>query len=244
MVVVQFPKRRHRVASADTGEFSRSLAVTAPPVSRTIASTTSRLGHMRPSAYSVTIVGVTPIAAAKAFLRRLEPSELGSDSHSLSVMDRISSTDGILVQPEIYPGPVVLGISPTRIPVMVKSRAYTRPQKPEAEAPLEKTNFVREWRERPTEEFPGGMSQEALSERSGLSVSSISAYERMTNDPSIDALQKLSNAFGVPRGMILDVDPRQDAELWDAYQRADASQRAALCRIAAGLVPPRKKRRA
>lgn len=53
------------------------------------------------------------------------------------------------------------------------------------------------------------MSQEYLAGESGLSVASISAYERGENDPSVDALKKLSKVFGIPRGMILDIDPNQ-----------------------------------
>jgi transcriptional regulator with XRE-family HTH domain len=126
---------------------------------------------------------------------------------------------------------------------MVKSRAYPRTRQT-TQIVREKTNFLREWRERPTEEFPDGMGQETLADRSGLSVSSVSAYERSENDPSLDALAKLSKALGVPKGMLLDVDPREDPELWDAYLRADAGQREALGRMASGLVgPPKAKKR-
>lgn len=53
------------------------------------------------------------------------------------------------------------------------------------------------------------MSQEELAGEAGLSVASISAYEQENggNEPSVSALKKLSDALGVPRGMILDIDP-------------------------------------
>lgn len=91
-------------------------------------------------------------------------------------------------------------------------------------------HFLRQWRERATPEFPNGMSQEELADRSELSLSSISAYERGTNDPSLEALQKLSKALGVPRGMLVDIDPSENSGLWGAY-------------LQAGIIGPEKTRK-
>lgn len=108
------------------------------------------------------------------------------------------------------------------------------------------TNFIRQWRERPTEENPEGISQGKLAELSKLSDGSISNYETGKSDPSIGALQAISKALGVPRGMLLDVDPTKDPELWDSWLRATPGERQNLNKVAAGLVGPRRpaKRRA
>jgi transcriptional regulator with XRE-family HTH domain len=104
----------------------------------------------------------------------------------------------------------------------------------------EKTNFVREWRE------TKGWTQEELAAESGLSVSSISAYERLTidgNDPSVEALRKLGKALGVPGGMILDIDPTQDPTLWSAFQRATPDQRRDMGRAFDAMVGPQKRKK-
>ena len=136
---------------------------------------------------------------------------------------------------------MALGIAGPRIPVMIKKHgAYRRDTaKPKRAA----THFLRQWRERPTDEFPNGMTQEELADRSGLSLSSISAYETGGTDPSLDALQKLSTALGVPRGMITDIDPSYDPDLWTVYLQLDGDQRETLGRMAAGLVEPKRKKR-
>lgn len=148
----------------------------------------------------------------------------------------------ILVQQYMRPCAVALGIGPTRIPAMVKRGAYRRIV-PAARKPKEKTHFLREWRERPTEEFPDGMPQEILAERAGLSISSVSAYERYVNDPSVDALNKLSGALGVPRGVLLDVDPTGETDLWNAILKANPEQRIALAHYAEGMITPKSKKR-
>lgn len=121
-----------------------------------------------------------------------------------------------------------------------KSRAYSRP--PRSDSDRKPNHFIRQWRERQTDEFPDGMSQEILAERSGLSVSSISAYERGTNDPSLDALQKLSHALGVPVGMLVDIDPTEEPELWVAYERANATQRKDMGRVCNAMIGPQKRK--
>lgn len=104
-----------------------------------------------------------------------------------------------------------------KIPGMAnkRGRPYRREKKSTAPA-VEVTNFIREWREE------AEWSQELLSEKSGVSVASISAYERGETDPSIEYLEKLSKALGVPRGMLLDVDPTADPPLWASVMKATA----------------------
>ena len=125
---------------------------------------------------------------------------------------------------------------------MVKqARAYQRLDTPVV---ANVNNFIRQWREMPRPGHPKGWSQGKLADVSGVSLSSISAYERGENDPSMEFLQMLSDALGVPRGMLLDVDPTLDTELWAVYLRADKGQRDAIGRMAAGLVGgPTKKRK-
>ncbi len=121
-----------------------------------------------------------------------------------------------------------------RIQVMLKKRGpYLRKTRP-ARA---KTNFIREWREW------AGLTQAQLAEASGLSGGSISAYELGTMDPSLEALKAISAALRVPMGMLLDVDPREDAPLWAGFLRATKDQRHEIGRIVAALVGPPKPRR-
>lgn len=143
----------------------------------------------------------------------------------------------ILVQHEIQE--VCLAVLPdlTRIPVMVEKRGpYLRKPKPAAKVGL-KTNFLREWREN------AEMTQEDLAAESGLSLGSISAYELGTNNPSLDALAKLEKALGVPRGMILDVNPMEDQPLWSGYLRANETQKREIGRIVGALVGPPKRKK-
>lgn len=119
---------------------------------------------------------------------------------------------------------------------MLKKRGpYLRKPKPEPKTAAG-SNFVREWREN------AAMTQEQLADAAGLSVASISAYERGA-DPSLDALAKLSNALEVPKGMILDVNPLEDQPLWSGYLRASETQKREIGRIVGALVGPPKRRK-
>lgn len=103
-----------------------------------------------------------------------------------------------------------------------KGVPYYRKPKEEPARLRPKLNFVREWRE------VRGWTQEKLAELSGLSHSTISAYERLTatgTEPSVEALQKLGRAFGIPAGWILDINPVKNPALLAAYMRAAESQR-------------------
>jgi transcriptional regulator with XRE-family HTH domain len=116
-----------------------------------------------------------------------------------------------------------------------KRGPYTR--KPKAKAPGPKLNFVREWREH------FDMTQEDLAAEAELSVPSISAYERGDNQPSIEALGKLAKVWGIPKGMILDVNPQDDPSIWDGYLRATETQKREIDRIIGALVGAPKRRR-
>lgn len=96
-----------------------------------------------------------------------------------------------------------------------KGTPYKRNTQP-AKAPKTVNNFIRQHRE------AADLTLEDLAAASGVSLSSISAYERGEIDPSIKYLHKLSKALGVPRGMLLDVDPTLDPPLWASVLRATA----------------------
>lgn len=125
----------------------------------------------------------------------------------------------------------------TRIWGMPKRGPYTR-KKPQAGTNAQKLNFVREWREH----FE--MTQEELCAKSGISLASISAYERGANQPKLDKLEMLSKTWNIPRGMILDVDPSANGSLWGAYLRATDAVRKQMDSLATALVgPPPKSRK-
>lgn len=113
-----------------------------------------------------------------------------------------------------------------------KKGPYRR--KPKDTPARPKSNFVREWREW------ADLTQEDLAGDSGLSLSSISAYERGDNDPSLEALAKLADALGVPKGMILDIDPTTDPPLWNGYLRASERQRQEIGRLVGAIIGPMK----
>jgi transcriptional regulator with XRE-family HTH domain len=143
----------------------------------------------------------------------------------------------IPVQHEILEGCLAVFADRTRIPAMVEKRGpYLRKPKPAAKTGV-KSNFVREWREN------AEMTQEDLAAQSGLSLGSISAYELGTNNPSLDALAKLERALGVPRGMLLDVNPVEDQPLWSGYLRASETQKREIGRIVGALVGPPKRKK-
>lgn len=118
---------------------------------------------------------------------------------------------------EFYPQALAAAGDCPKIPVMPRKNGQTGPYRRKARraaAMAEPSNFVRQWRER------ADMTQEDLAEGAGISLSSVSAYERGETDPSIDALKKLALALGVPRGMILDVNPELDPPLWASVLKA------------------------
>jgi transcriptional regulator with XRE-family HTH domain len=110
-----------------------------------------------------------------------------------------------------------------------KRGPYLR-NKPKKRPEAPRTHLIREWREW------AEMTQEELAGASGLSVGSISAYELGTNDPSMDAAKKIADAIGIPKGMLLDVNPLEDPPLWAGFLRASSTQRREIGRIIGALV--------
>lgn len=134
-------------------------------------------------------------------------------------------------------GSLVSSGSSTRILAMLKKRGpYFRKPKPDPRV-TEATNFVRQWREW------AEMTQEVLAEEADVSLSSISAYELGTNDPSIKAAGKLAAAMGITRGMLLDINPLEDDALWSGYLRASENQKREIGRMVGALVGPPKRKR-
>jgi transcriptional regulator with XRE-family HTH domain len=139
---------------------------------------------------------------------------------------------GIIVQQEFKPGLLVSGQPAARIPFMPKKRGPYLRNTPKHSGDAD--HFIREWREW------AGLTQETLAERSGLSVASVSAYERGESDPSMGALDALAKAIGVSRGMLLDVNPFDDPPLWAGFTRASKAQKEEIGRIVGALVGPLK----
>lgn len=98
-------------------------------------------------------------------------------------------------------------------------------------------NFIRAWREHLE------MTQPEVADKSGLSIAAISGYERGENDPSLDALARISKATGVTMGMLIEVNPIGDAQLWDSYLRADAKQKSDISKMLAAIVGPPKRKK-
>ena len=120
------------------------------------------------------------------------------------------------MQQEFHSDSLVDETPTSRIRVMPRKRGETGPYRrhKRPDTPRTTSNFIREHRE------ALDMTQEDLADESGISLSSISAYERGDVQPSLDALEKLSKALGVPRGVILDVNPNDDPPLWASVLKA------------------------
>lgn len=159
----------------------------------------------------------------------------------------------IPLQQEFQPYSVVRRALSTRISSMAGKRAapdtgrtkgrrgaYKRAAQ-EKKGPV--TNFIKLWRLRQLDQSGVPWTQERLSEESGVSVASISAYESGAIDPSMQYLQKLADALGVTRGMLLDVNPDDDPPLWAGFLRASEIQRREIGRIVGALVGAPKSRR-
>jgi len=85
-----------------------------------------------------------------------------------------------------------------------------------------------------------GMTQEELSEESGVSPAMISSIEAMTASPGAETLHKLADALSVEVGMILSVNPEGDEPLWAIVSQADAVQREQIARHAGVIVGEKK----
>ncbi len=90
--------------------------------------------------------------------------------------------------------------------------------------------FLKQWREY------RGLTQEALADRVGMSVSNISQLERGLQGYSDDGLSALGEALQCEPGQILNVDPTDENAIWSLWERAAPAQRQVILDVAKGLV--------
>jgi transcriptional regulator with XRE-family HTH domain len=90
--------------------------------------------------------------------------------------------------------------------------------------------FLKEWREY------RNLTQEALADRVGMSVSNISQLERGLQGYSDDGLQALAHALRTEPGYILSVNPLDEDGIWSLWERALPGQRQVIHDVARGLV--------
>lgn len=120
---------------------------------------------------------------------------------------------------------------------MSKRGPYVR-SKPKTPPPRWRKTFLAQWR------MARGMTQEDLSEQSGVSVGNISAMEAGNSGYSAESLHKLAEALGIEPGMILSVNPEGQEPLWAMMRRASAEEIQQIEKHAAVIVgsrPTRKK---
>lgn len=90
--------------------------------------------------------------------------------------------------------------------------------------------FLKEWREY------RNLTQEALADRVGMSVSNISQLERGLQGYSGEGLQALADALQTEPGHILNVNPTDDNAIWSLWERAAPGERQIIMDVAKGLV--------
>lgn len=118
---------------------------------------------------------------------------------------------------------------------MSKRGSYKKAAPVPAAPPVWRRNFLAKWR--------GAMTQEDLSEKSGVSVGMISSIEGQKSGYSGESLQKLADALGITKGMILDVDPTGDEELWSLVLRANPKEREQIAKHATVIVSKKGTKR-
>jgi transcriptional regulator with XRE-family HTH domain len=79
--------------------------------------------------------------------------------------------------------------------------------------------FLKEWREY------RNLTQEALADRVGMSVSNISQLERGLQGYSDEGLSALAEALRCEPGQILNVNPLDDDAIWSLWERALPAER-------------------
>lgn len=97
-------------------------------------------------------------------------------------------------------------------------------------AKMRRRIFLKQWREY------RGLTQEALADRVGMSVSNISQLERGLQGYSDDGLSALAEALQCEPGQILNVDPTDDDAIWSIWERAEPGQRKIIMDVAKSIV--------
>ncbi len=103
--------------------------------------------------------------------------------------------------------------------------------------PRWRRTFLAQWRNL------RGMTQEELSEKSGVSVGMISSIEAAASGYSAASLHALADALSVEAGMILSVNPEGDEPLWAILSRSDTAQREQIARHAGIIVGEKSDKR-
>lgn len=90
--------------------------------------------------------------------------------------------------------------------------------------------FLKEWRKY------RGMTQEALAEAAGMSVSNVSQLEQGRQGYSDEGLEALAEALNCSPGQILMVDPTRDGAIWSIWETANDTDRGKIVDIARTII--------
>lgn len=94
-------------------------------------------------------------------------------------------------------------------------------------APIQRRRiFLKEWRKY------RGLTQEALAERVGSSVSNVSQLEQGRQGYSQEGLEALAEALQCDPGQLLNVDPTQGEGIWSIWEVAKPADRLKIVEIA------------
>lgn len=92
-------------------------------------------------------------------------------------------------------------------------------------------NYLAEWRK-----YRNNMTQPALADRVGMSVSNISQLERGLQGYSEDGLEALAEALQCEPWHILNVNPLDEDSVWSLWERAEPAQRQVILDVARNIV--------
>lgn len=84
------------------------------------------------------------------------------------------------------------------------------------------------------------MTIEQLAEKADYSAGSISSVERGEQGLSDDSRERLAKALRITPGMLLEVNPDDDSDLWGIITAATPEERDQIAKVARALVKARR----
>jgi DNA-binding Xre family transcriptional regulator len=221
-IVVQFQYH------ADASLGKKSLAVTAPAVSREMRSATSREGQPEPSQSEVTQPAVTPMRSAKS--PRLIPLASKYSARRMGIPFSLAKT---LAQEKFHPACMVsppiscLDFSMGKGPRKPKAKAKSsRERRKERYQP----SLVRAWRKY------RGLSIEKLAEKTAMTAGNLSNIETGVQGYTQGNLETLAEALDCTVAELLVRDPNQDEDIFVLWYRASPEDRPKIARVVKAML--------
>lgn len=112
----------------------------------------------------------------------------------------------------------------------IKRGPYGRKPLPVAAKAKKQTNFVKAWR------LFRGLTLEELAGKADYTAGSLSAVERGEQGLSDESRERIAKALKITPGMLMEVDPAGDPELWTMIVAASPEEREQIAKVAKALV--------